>query len=828
MISADDCSYADVILPLALPELFTYAVPENLRDGIRRGQRVVVQFGRQRVYAALVFSLHNQPPSNYTTKEILSVIDDQPIVNDEQFRLWQWISDYYIALPGEVMSAALPSALRLQSESVIVPNEEFDGDASALTDREYLIYEALQLKPELTISDISKILSIKFVMPVLRNLVKKKVVLVLETLDDKYKPRYVEMVSLHPDMGNDDKAVEAVIASIEKKAPKQVDLLLAFYQHTRELGQSDVVKSYLLKKAQVASSVLAALEKKKVLQVTSVQADRLPVYNGDVVPPKSLSPDQDQALTDIRQAFDNKKVTLLHGVTSSGKTELYIHLIEDKLRENKQVLYLLPEIALTTQIIRRLQRHFGNKLLVYHSRFNENERVEVWNKILDDNLSDSSARIVIGARSSVFLPFSKLGLVIVDEEHDHSYKQDDPSPRYNGRDVAVVLANQQDADVLLGSATPCLESYFNALSGKYALVNLNKRHAGLEMPEVELVDLKRAVKRKEMNGNFSARLIERITEVLANGHQVILFQNRRGFAPFLECNACSWVPTCLNCDVSLTYHKVKNELRCHYCGYVASIPVKCGTCGEHDIRMRGFGTERIEEDLKILLPDVKIGRLDHDTTRSKMGYQRILGEFEEGNIDILVGTQMVTKGLDFDRVNLVGILNADSMLHFPDFRSYERGFQLMSQVSGRAGRKNQTGSVLLQTYDPGNWVLQHVIRHDFKGFYEKELVERYKFGFPPYTRLIELRLKHKDPYKIDKSADALTKELKKTFGKRVLGPTIPTVMRIRNYYLRTVLLKLEKTLSVADVKRKLTKSISDFKKNPDHHQLIVQVDVDPV
>ncbi len=828
MISADDCSYADVILPLALPELFTYAVPENLRDGIRRGQRVVVQFGRQRVYAALVFSLHNQPPSNYTTKEILSVIDDQPIVNDEQFRLWQWISDYYIALPGEVMSAALPSALRLQSESVIVPNEEFDGDASALTDREYLIYEALQLKPELTISDISKILSIKFVMPVLRNLVKKKVVLVLETLDDKYKPRYVEMVSLHPDMGNDDKAVEAVIASIEKKAPKQVDLLLAFYQHTRELGQSDVVKSYLLKKAQVASSVLAALEKKKVLQVTSVQADRLPVYNGDVVPPKSLSPDQDQALTDIRQAFDNKKVTLLHGVTSSGKTELYIHLIEDKLRENKQVLYLLPEIALTTQIIRRLQRHFGNKLLVYHSRFNENERVEVWNKILDDNLSDSSARIVIGARSSVFLPFSKLGLVIVDEEHDHSYKQDDPSPRYNGRDVAVVLANQQDADVLLGSATPCLESYFNALSGKYALVNLNKRHAGLEMPEVELVDLKRAVKRKEMNGNFSARLIERITEVLANGHQVILFQNRRGFAPFLECNACSWVPTCLNCDVSLTYHKIKNELRCHYCGYIASIPVKCGTCGEHDIRMRGFGTERIEEDLKILLPDAKIGRLDHDTTRSKMGYQRILGEFEEGNIDILVGTQMVTKGLDFDRVNLVGILNADSMLHFPDFRSYERGFQLMSQVSGRAGRKNQTGSVLLQTYDPGNWVLQHVIRHDFKGFYEKELVERYKFGFPPYTRLIELRLKHKDPYKIDKSADALTKELKKTFGKRVLGPTIPTVMRIRNYYLRTVLLKLEKTLSVADVKRKLTKSISDFKKIPDHQQLIVQIDVDPV
>ena len=827
-MSVDDCSYADVILPLALPELFTYAVPENMREGIRRGQRVVVQFGRQRVYAAIVFHLHNQPPANYSTKEILSVIDDSPIVNDEQFRLWQWISDYYLALPGEVMSAALPSALRLQSESVIVPNEEFDGDASSLTDREYLIYEALQLKPELTISDISKILSIKFVMPVLRNLVKKKVVLVLETLNDKYKPRFVEMVSLHPDMGNDDKAVEAVIATIEKKAPKQVDLLLAFYQHTRELGQTDVVKSYLLKKAHVASSVLAALEKKKVLQVTSVQADRLPVYNGDVVPPKSLSPSQGQALSDIRQAFDNKKVTLLHGVTSSGKTELYIHLIEEKLRENKQVLYLLPEIALTTQIIRRLQQHFGNSLLVYHSRFNENERVEVWNKILDDNLSDSSARIVIGARSSVFLPFSKLGLVIVDEEHDHSYKQDDPSPRYNGRDVAVVLANQQDADVLLGSATPCLESYFNALSGKYALVNLNKRHAGLEMPEVELVDLKRAVKRKEMNGNFSARLIERIKEVLSNGHQVILFQNRRGFAPFLECNACSWVPTCLNCDVSLTYHKVKNELRCHYCGYVSSIPSKCGTCGEHDIRMRGFGTERIEEDLKILLPDAKIGRLDHDTTRSKMGYQRILGEFEEGNIDILVGTQMVTKGLDFDRVNLVGILNADSMLHFPDFRSYERGFQLMSQVSGRAGRKSQTGSVLLQTYDPGNWVLQHVIQHDFKGFYEKELVERYKFGFPPYTRLIELRLKHKDPYKIDKSADALTKELKKTFGKRVLGPTIPTVMRVRNYYLRTVLLKLEKTLSVADVKRKLTKSISDFKKIPDHHQLIVQIDVDPV
>lgn len=828
MISPDNYAYADVILPLALPELFTYAVPENLRDGIRRGQRVVVQFGRQRVYAALVFNLHNDPPANYETKDILSVIDDLPIVSDLQFRLWQWISDYYIALPGEVMSAALPSALRLQSESFIVPNEEFDGNASALTDREYLIYEALQLKAELTIAEISKILSIKFVMPVLRNLVKKKVVLVLESLDEKYKLRFVDMVSLHPDMGDDDKAIEAVIAAIEKKAPKQVDLLLAFYQHTRELGKPDVVKSYLLKRANVASSVLAALEKKKVLLVSSVQVDRLPVYNGDVVPPKSLSAEQDQALSDIRRAFENKKVTLLHGVTSSGKTELYIHLIEEKLRANKQVLYLLPEIALTTQIIHRLQKHFGNELLVYHSRFNEHERVEVWNKILDDNISTSSAKIVVGARSSVFLPFDKLGLVIVDEEHDHSYKQADPSPRYNGRDVAVVLANQQDADVLLGSATPCLESYFNALSGKYALVNLEKRHAGLKMPEVEIVDLKRAMKRKEMNGNFSARLIERIAEVLANGHQVILFQNRRGFAPFLECNVCSWVPTCLNCDVSLTYHKVKNELRCHYCGYLAGIPIKCGTCGEHDIRMRGFGTERIEEDLKILLPEAKVGRLDHDTTRSKLGYQRILGEFEEGNIDVLVGTQMVTKGLDFDRVNLVGILNADSMLHFPDFRSYERGFQLMSQVSGRAGRKNQTGSVLLQTYDPSNWVLQHVINHDFKGFYEKELVERYKFGFPPYTRLIELRLKHKDSYKIDMWADALTKELKRTFGNRVLGPTIPTVMRVRNYYLRTVLLKIEKTLSVADVKRKLTKAITDFKKLPDHHQLIVQVDVDPV
>ncbi len=820
--------FADVILPLALPDLYTYEIPDHLIGKLESGQRVVIQFGKQKVYAALIYKLHNNEPTGYSVKSILELIDEVPIITELQFRLWQWMADYYLCSLGEVMIAGLPSALRLQSESIIIRNPDFAGETSLLNDREYLVWEALELKPELTIQEIGKILSIKHVMPVIRNLIFKNAVIIQEEINEKYKPRYIDIVSLHAD-AKFEESLSAFMNKHEKKAPKQVDLLLAFLQVSKDLEQESISKSYLLKKANVQSSVLQQLVKKNIMVVEKQQCDRLPTYDGPLLPPKKLNTYQEQSLSEIRYAFEEGKVTMLHGVTSSGKTEIYIHLIEEVLKKGKQVLYLLPEIALTTQVISRLLKHFGNRLYIYHSRFNEQERVEVWNKILEDNLlpETSGGKIVIGARSSIFLPFAKLGLVIVDEEHDNSYKQVDPSPRYNARDAAVVLASHQDANILLGTATPSLESYFNALSGKYALVTLDKRHAELEMPEVFLVDVKEARKRKLLTGNFSNVLVDQIKATIQDKQQVILFQNRRGFAPFLECSNCSWVPLCVNCDVALTYHKIKHELRCHYCGYLTNLPSKCNACGDHDLRMKGFGTERIEEDLQLLLPDARIARLDYDTTRSKLAFSRILTSFEEGEIDILVGTQMVTKGLDFDRVNLVGIINADSLLHYPDFRSHERGFQLLSQVSGRAGRK-QYGKVMIQTHDPDSVVLKYVLKHDFRGFYQHELNERYKFSYPPYFRLIEIRLKHKNDKEIDRASLAFAKDLKLVFGKRILGPTMPTVTRVRNYYLRNILIKLEKKLSVGEVKRKLSTAIDLFKSHPENRSLIIQIDVDPM
>ena len=825
---SENILFADVILPLPLPDTFTYQVPPSLQEVIAVGHRVVVQFGKQRVYAAIVTKLHDKQPEGYITKDVLDVIDESPVVTNSQFKLWQWMSNYYMAYPGEIMAAALPVALRLQSESVIVINDEFSGDTSILTDKEFLVWEALQMQQELTLNEIGKILSVRQVMPIIRALVKKKVVQVLEELEDRYKPKMVDIVDFHASVDITSDEFNTLLAGIEKKAPKQLDIILALIKLKREQGEEVVLKSILLKEANSTTAIITTLVKKNILSVQTIKSDRIAPYNGDVVPPKELNEIQKVALHDIQIAFEHNKVTLLHGVTSSGKTEIYIHLIEEQLKKNKQVLYLLPEIALTSQIIHRLQKHFGQQVLIYHSRFNEHERVEVWNKILDDNLNQNTSRIVIGARSSVFLPFEKLGLVIVDEEHDPSYKQTDPSPRYNGRDVGIVMAAHQGADVLLGSATPSMETYFNAITGKYALVNLKKRYAGIEMPDVVLVNVQQARQSKSMKGNFSSKLIEEIEETISKNHQVILFQNRRGFAPFLECGACSWVPICSNCDVSFTYHKIRNELKCHYCGQTMIKPVECSSCHSYDLQMRGFGTERIEEDLKLILPDVKVARLDHDTTRTKNGYQSILADFEAGNIDILVGTQMVTKGLDFDRVHVVGILNADSMLHYPDFRSNERGYQLLSQVSGRAGRKNQKGKVIIQTYSPDHAVLHDVINHDFESFYKRELTERYNFGYPPYSRLIEIRLKHQEYTQVDAAANDLTLLLKRKFGKRVLGPNQPSINRIRNYFIRTILLKIEKNLNAAEVKTMMGEVIHTFKTNSKVQQLIIQIDVDPI
>ncbi|CAN5490130.1 primosomal protein N' [soil metagenome] len=820
--------YVDVVLPLALPDLYTYSVSNDLAERILPGQRVVVQFGKHKVYSALIIHLHQKPPANYQTKQVLELIDESPVINSEQFKLWQWIADYYLCTLGEVMIAAFPSALRLQSETIIIRDENFEGDPADFSDREYLIWEALELKPALTIGEISKIVSLKQVMPLVKGLMTKRAIMVQEEMMDKYKPRWMDIVFLNP-IYLEDAAMGKLMDQLEKRSPRQNDLLLTYINLSRDFNKKKIAKNYLVKKAGVTPAIMQSLLKKEVFLAEKQQVDRLAPYSGEVIPPKTLNPYQVQSLKEIKVAFEAKKVALLHGVTSSGKTELYVHLMQEVLDQGKQVLYLLPEIGLTTQIISRLQLHFGNRILIYHSRFNDQERVEAWNKVLDDNLTSGAqaGKIVIGARSALFLPFTKLGLVIVDEEHDQSYKQMDPAPRYNARDAAVVLGARQQANVLLGSATPGMESYFNALTGKYALVTLNKRHAELEMPEVFIVDLKDARRKKQVSGNFSKILLDHIRVAVENKDQVILFQNRRGFAPFLECNVCSWVPVCVNCDVALTYHKNKNELKCHYCGYLIAPPAKCGACGDHDLRMKGFGTERIEEDLQLLIPEARIARLDYDTTRSKTAYSKILGSFEEGEIDVLVGTQMVTKGLDFERVSLVGILNADSLFHFPDFRSHERGFQLLAQVSGRAGRR-QEGKVLVQTYNPSSSVLSYVLRHDFEGFYHHELLERYKFSYPPYFRLIEIRLRHKDEKELDRSTNAFVKELKASFGKRVLGPTTPTVTRVRNFYIRHVLIKLEKTLSVSEVKQRLSQSVDKFKKDPDHRRLLIQIDVDPM
>ncbi len=820
-------TFVDVILPLPLPDLFTYEVRPEMTGRIREGVRVVVQFGKQKVYAGIIAKIHQQRPQQYEVKFVLDVLDERPVLEEPQFRLWRWMSDYYLCHLGEVMTAALPAALKLQSESKIVRHEEFDGNVDQLTDREYLVWEALEMQPELSVNDISKILSLKHVMPVLKGLVIKKVIRVQEEMEDRVKPRLVDMVRLTKEYSDDEK-LNHFLDSLGTRAAKQSDLLLAFLHLSRESESEELVKQLLLKKSGVTNSVLQALVKKNVMEVFQRRVDRIGQYTGHLVPPVELNKWQLQALQAVKDCFEEHKVVLLHGVTSSGKTEVYAHLIAEQLAQGKQVLYLLPEIALTTQLIGRLQKHFGDRLLVYHSRFNEQERVEVWNKVLEDNdRIDSPGKLIVGARSALFIPFKNLGLVIVDEEHDHSFKQEDPAPRYNARDAAVVLAAQQDAQIVLGTATPALETYFNALSGKYALVTLEKRHAELEMPEVSLVDMKEARKRKQANGHFSNRLLDEVQLALDKNQQVILFQNRRGFAPYLECNVCSWTPLCVNCDVALTYHKYRNELRCHYCGYTSGLPSKCGACGDQDVRMKGYGTERIEEDLQLIFPSAKIARLDLDTTRTKTGFQQIISRFEEGDIDILVGTQMVTKGLDFDKVRLVGILNADSILHFPEFRAHERGFQLLAQVSGRAGRK-APGKVLIQTYDTTNPVLSFVLKHDYKGFYMHELNERYKFSYPPYFRLIEIRLKARDERELDRMSAELAKELRRMFARRVLGPTVPYVNRVRNLYQRHLLLKIEKTMSVSEVKRNLMAALTAFRAKPENRQLVLQLDVDPV
>ena len=842
--------FAEILLPLPIPGSFTYRVPYELNDKAKVGQRAVVQFGKTKIMSGLIVSLTTEVPDCNNIKYLLDILDDDPVVNARQLQLWNWISSYYLCYPGEVMQAALPSALKLSSESKIMLSEDFEVDGMTLSDNEFLIVEALQIQPQLTITEVSKIIGYKKVMPLIKTMIEKKIVVMQEELQQKYKAKYERYVRLSNTYRDEDKMHE-LMDSLSKRAYKQLELLMAFLV----LGGSadnEVLASDLLKKADATSNILSTLVDKSVFETYQKRVSRLKEYKALTdVNSIVLTEKQQEAYDAIHRGFDEEKPVLLHGVTASGKTEIYIKLIQETLDEGRQVLYLLPEIALTEQIINRLKKYFGDRVGVYHSRYDNNERVEIWQQVMNfrsqrvnestgqrvetqrlcDSVSlrlcDSKYQIIIGSRSAVFLPFSDLGLIIVDEEHDSSFKQIDPAPRYSARDLAALMSKMFHARLLLGSATPSFESYFNAKQNKYHLVSLTERYGGVEMPEIIVDDLRVETRRKTMQANFGKTLVEAMNKTLEEKNQVILFQNRRGFSLRIECDHCNYIPQCINCDVSLIYHKNQNIMKCHYCGYTASVPTECPNCHSTDLKMHGFGTERIEDDLKVVFPDANSARLDLDTTRTKNSYQYILEQFQNKETDILVGTQMVTKGLDFDSVKVVGVLNADNMLSFPDFRAYERSFQLMEQVSGRAGRKGDKGKVIIQTYQPYHPVILNVMSHDYVKFYEEQMPIRRQFNYPPYSRLVMIKLKDVDNIKLNKAASELAKIFRHVFKENLLGPEYPIVSRVKNQYIKQMIIKISKELNSNKVKDYIKNTIEDFKHNNEFKSVKIQIDVDP-
>jgi len=819
--------FVDVVLPLSIPNTYTYRLPYELNDHIKTGIRVIVPFGRKKLYTAIVAKIHEEVPKNYQVKYVESILDKEPIIIANQFKLWKWISEYYMANLGDVMNAALPSNFKLGSETKICIHPDFDKNYDNLSDQEYLIIEALELQEELSLKEVSEILEIKTIQPHIKKLIEKKAAIVSEELKSKYRPKYKSFVQIHPSILTEDQ-LGTILNDLEASTrnKKQVDTLLQVIQQTnwRNGEQIPVLKKTLIDGG-VSDSSLATLSKKEILDIFSAEISRLSESDIDVNDIKALSENQERAYQEINTHFEDKDVVLLHGVTSSGKTEIYVKLIQDALDRGEQVLYLLPEIALTAQLINRLRHYFGDLVGVYHSRFNQNERIEIWNKVLNND--PHQYRIILGARSSVFLPYSNLGLIVVDEEHENSFKQYDPAPRYNARDVAIVLAIQHKAKVLLGSATPSIETYFNAKEGRYGLVELHERFGGVKMPEILCADLEKETKQKTIKSHFSSFLLTEMESALERGEQIILFQNRRGYVPMWSCEMCGWVPQCNNCDVSLTYHKSSNALKCHYCGYILPPPSSCGACGSRKLKMIGFGTEKIEDELGIYLPQAKVQRMDMDTTRSKNAYANIISDFENKRIDILVGTQMVTKGLDFENVGLVGVLSADQMLKFPDFRAFERSYQLMSQVAGRAGRKNKRGKVIIQAFDPNHWIIQKVIQHDYIGMYTQEIIERRNFHYPPFYRMINIQLRHKDRDNVQFGAQYLAKLLTDVFKERVLGPEVPFVGRVRNLYLQNITLKFERNASPKKVKDILKQKLDDFLAQHEFRSIRVIIDIDP-
>ena len=798
--------------------MFTYRITESEFSFVKKGTRLAVPFGKNKIYTGLVFSTHLDPPTTYEAKDIYQILDKNPIVTEKQLQHWEWLANYYMCSLGEVFRAAIPSALLLESETTIYLNKNFHKDLP-LSDDEFLILEALEHHTQLSVHQISDILDKKAVMPVINELLAKRVIYVKEEIYKQYKPRLVKYVRLTNTYADKDRLKS--LLELLHRAPKQKDAVLGYFQLSA--SQNLITPKLLESEIQISQAVINSLEKKGVFEFFYHQKDRIS-FTDPVHPLKSLSQNQTKAYLSIKENFTEQNINVLHGVTSSGKTEIYVKLIEDILPSNNQVLFLLPEIALTTQIIGRLQNYFGDKISVFHSKYSMDERVEVWNNVLNNK---SKAQIIIGARSALFLPFSNLGFIVVDEEHETSYKQFDPAPRYNARDAAIVLGTLHNAKVLLGSATPSVETYHNCQIGKYGLTELHKRFGDVQMPKIELVNIREKTRKKRMTGWFSDRLIEAINHALNQKEQVILFQNRRGFSPIVECKTCGIAPQCPNCDVSLTYHKYRNELRCHYCSYVRAMPNACDACGNSTLDAKGFGTEQIELELRELFPNHEVGRMDLDTTRGKYGYQKIINAFEAREIDILVGTQMLSKGLDFDNVSLVGVLNADTLLNFPDFRAYEKAFQLMVQVSGRAGRSKKRGSVLIQTYNPEHPTLQQVIDANYFEMFNTQVKERLDFHYPPFYRLIKITLKHKDFQKVNTGIQWLAKALQNSFGTNVLGPSTPAISRIRNQYIKNLVIKIPPKQSLDKTKNHILKVKSTFEAVKEFRSIRMIIDVDP-
>lgn len=819
--------FTEILLPVPIPKFFTYRVPQPLAEKVRPGQRVIVPFGQKKILTGIIASVHNQPPKEYEAKSILELLDETEVIYAQQFKLYQWIADYYLCTLGEVLAAALPSGLKLSSESMVQLHPQFNGEDSPFdfSEKERMIINHLKTET-LSYTQVAKLLGAKSIYSILKSLSSKSAILLFEQVKEKYRPKTEKHIRLQLPYV-EKKALEKLFDSLGTK-PKQEAVMLKYLQlvpvfSNPDLNQPGIAKAKLVDET-ISDSSLATLIKNNVFEEFDVVVPRFGFDDPVQATPLLLSESQEKARNEILTAFENTGTALLHGVTGSGKTEIYIDLIKRALEGGNQVLYLLPEIAITTQVVQRLKKVFGSTMGVYHSKFSDNERVEVWNGVLTGKF-----RFVIGVRSSIFLPFDNLGLIIVDEEHDPSYKQHEPAPRYHARDVALVMAQLHHAKVVLGSATPSLESYYQTKIGKYKLVNLVERFGEAQLPDIVFANMSQERKNKTLKGDFTRMLLTEIGDAITKKEQVILFQNRRGYSPMIQCEDCGWVPKCINCSVSLTYHQYRHAMVCHYCGYKEELPNQCPTCSSKRIQTLGYGTEKLEEELKLQFAEAQIMRMDLDTTRSKSGYENIIEGFETGRTDILVGTQMVTKGLDFDKVSLVGVFDADRMMHFPDFRSYERAFQLITQVSGRAGRRNKKGKVVIQTSNPQHPLFQLVLSNDVIGFMENQLKDRHEHFYPPYSRLIEITLKHTDKKTVYEMANLLADQFKQRLKTiRLLGPGEPMISKIRNEYLQSIVLKIPRDQGkLGEIKFSLRELAEQIKEKKEYRNGRIVFDVDP-